>query len=207
MPPLKFKVSVNPYFFRPGSKGFYSQSTLILFNPLSPVLLHSFPFSPQIPQVFLALIMFSLKPIYLLAFFIWSLFIFTVHTKSHLLIHNLSPPITSSQAFAFWITLVYICFAVFSLLLHPPRWNFRHIFPSSFSWKLKKKNLSMCLFYLLLTLLGLCCSAGFSLVAVSWGSGLLSNCGARASHCHCFSCCRAHRLGCTGFSSCGTWDE
>ena len=139
MPPLKFEVSVNPYFFRPASKGFYSQSTLILFKPLSPVLLHSFPFSPQIPQVFLALIMVSLKPIYLLAFFFWSLFIFSVHTKSHLLIHNLCPPITSSQAFAFWITLVYICFAVFSLLLHPPRWNFRHIFPSSFSWKWKKK--------------------------------------------------------------------
>ena len=138
MPPLKFKVNVNPYFFRPASKGLYSQSTLILFNLLSPFLLHSFPFSPQIPKVFLALVMFSLKPIYLLAFFFLSLFIFSVHTKSYLLIHNLSPPITSSQAFAFWITLVYISFAVFSLLLHPPRRNFKHIFLSSFSWNLKK---------------------------------------------------------------------
>ena len=179
MPPLKFKVSVNPYFFRPGSKGFYSQSTLILFNPLSPVLLHSFPFSPQIPQVFLALIMFSLKPIYLLAFFIWSLFIFTVHTKSHLLIHNLSPPITSSQAFAFWITLVYICFAVFSLLLHPPRWNFRHIFPSSFSWKLKKKIIHVFILFiidsaaslLLCRLFSSCSELGVRVTLELWCSG------------------------------------
>lgn len=97
MPPLKFKLNVNPYFFRPASKGFYSQSTLILFNLLSPFLLHSFPFSPQIPKVFLALVMFSLKPIYLLAFFFLSLFIFSVHTKilsfnsQPLPIHNFFP--------------------------------------------------------------------------------------------------------------------
>ena len=34
--------------------------------------------------------------------------------------------------------------------------------------------------------------------------GLLSSCGAPASHCGGFSCCRAQALGCTSFSSCGT---
>ena len=34
--------------------------------------------------------------------------------------------------------------------------------------------------------------------------GLLSNCGAQASHCSGFSCCRARALR-VGFSSCGSW--
>ena len=36
---------------------------------------------------------------------------------------------------------------------------------------------------------------------------LLSNCGAWASHCSGFSCCRAQAPGHTGFSSCGTWAQ
>ena len=35
--------------------------------------------------------------------------------------------------------------------------------------------------------------------------GLLPSCGARASHCGGFSCCRAQALGTVGFSSCSTW--
>ena len=35
--------------------------------------------------------------------------------------------------------------------------------------------------------------------------GLLSSCGARASHCGGFSSCRAWALSNTGFSSCGSW--
>ena len=50
--------------------------------------------------------------------------------------------------------------------------------------------------------LGLHCYArAFS----SWGKwGLLSSCGAQASYCSSFSCCRAQPLGRAGFSSCGT---
>ena len=35
--------------------------------------------------------------------------------------------------------------------------------------------------------------------------GLLSSHRAEASHCGGFSCCRMHPLGCSGFSSCGSW--
>ena len=35
--------------------------------------------------------------------------------------------------------------------------------------------------------------------------GLLSSCGVRASHCSCFSCCRAQALGHAGFHSCSPW--
>ena len=35
--------------------------------------------------------------------------------------------------------------------------------------------------------------------------GLLSSCGAQASHCSGFCCCRAQALWHTGFSSCSTW--
>ena len=35
--------------------------------------------------------------------------------------------------------------------------------------------------------------------------GLLSSCGARASHCSGFSCCRARALGYSCFSSCVSW--
>ena len=35
--------------------------------------------------------------------------------------------------------------------------------------------------------------------------GLLSSCGARASHCCGFSCCRAWALGHVGFHSCSSW--
>ena len=48
--------------------------------------------------------------------------------------------------------------------------------------------------------LGLCCCAGFSLVAAS---GVTVHCGAWASHCIGFSYCRAWALGYSGFSSCG----
>ena len=36
-------------------------------------------------------------------------------------------------------------------------------------------------------------------------AGTTLHCGARASHCSGFSCCRAWALGARGFSSCGTW--
>ena len=36
-------------------------------------------------------------------------------------------------------------------------------------------------------------------------SGGCSSCGAWASHCCDFSCCRAQALVCTGFSRCDTW--
>ena len=35
--------------------------------------------------------------------------------------------------------------------------------------------------------------------------GLLSSCGAQASHCSSSSCCRAQALGHQGFSSCSSW--
>ena len=48
--------------------------------------------------------------------------------------------------------------------------------------------------------------AGFSLLHGLFSScgnqGLLSSCGAQASHCHGFSCCGARALGHSGFSSC-----
>ena len=37
--------------------------------------------------------------------------------------------------------------------------------------------------------------------------GLLSSCGAQASHCGGFSCCRAWALGLAGFSSCSVWAQ
>ena len=45
---------------------------------------------------------------------------------------------------------------------------------------------------------------GLSLVAASRGYHLVS---LWASHCSGFSCCRAQALGCTGFSSYGTWAQ
>ena len=47
--------------------------------------------------------------------------------------------------------------------------------------------------YLFLAVLGLCCYSGFFSSCGEWG--LLSGCGARASHCAGFSCCRAQALG------------
>ena len=47
-------------------------------------------------------------------------------------------------------------------------------------------------------------ACGLSLVAASRG-WLLFSCGAGASHCSGFFCCRAQALGHTSFSSCGTW--
>ena len=42
----------------------------------------------------------------------------------------------------------------------------------------------------------------------SWGKlGLLSSCGAQASHCNGFSCCRAWALRHIGFSGRGTWAQ
>lgn len=58
--------------------------------------------------------------------------------------------------------------------------------------------------YLFLTVLGLRCCVGFSLVAMSTGSPLLSSCSAR-TYCSCLSCGGAQALGHAGFSSCGTW--
>ena len=52
-------------------------------------------------------------------------------------------------------------------------------------------------------MLGLHCCTGF---CSSWSKqGLLSSCGAQASHCGVFSCCGAQTLGCAVFSSCGSW--
>ena len=50
-------------------------------------------------------------------------------------------------------------------------------------------------------MLGLCwCTQAFS----SCGEqGRCSSCGARASHCGGFSCCRSWALGCTSFITCG----
>ena len=57
-------------------------------------------------------------------------------------------------------------------------------------------------FKFILTALGLCGCAGFSL---AWrGQGLLSGC-ARASHCSGISCCAARALGPSGPSSWGSW--
>ena len=61
-----------------------------------------------------------------------------------------------------------------------------------------------CFFKILfLAVLGLHCSMGFSLVVKN---GLLSSCGACASHCSDFSRA-AQALRCTGFSSCLTWAQ
>ena len=48
------------------------------------------------------------------------------------------------------------------------------------------------LLFLFLVALGLCCSRGLSLVAVTGGT---LHCGARASRCGGFSCCGAQALG------------
>ena len=51
-------------------------------------------------------------------------------------------------------------------------------------------------------MLGLhCCTSTFSSCSM-WG--LLSSCGAQASHCSSSSCCRAQALGHQGFSSCSS---
>ena len=68
-------------------------------------------------------------------------------------------------------------------------------------------------FILFLTILGLHCCTGFSLVAVSWGYSLVVvACVAQASHCGGFSCCGTRALGTRasvvavdGLSSCGAW--
>ena len=57
--------------------------------------------------------------------------------------------------------------------------------------KKKKKNIYIYIFG----------CAGSSLL-----QGLLSGCGAWASHCGDFSCCRARALGCVGFSNCSSQD-
>ena len=51
-----------------------------------------------------------------------------------------------------------------------------------------------------LSVLGLHCCAGFSLLGGE--SRLLSSCGVKASHCGGFSCCAAWAVECMGFSSC-----
>ena len=57
-------------------------------------------------------------------------------------------------------------------------------------------------FYLFLAVLALCCYVrAFSSCSKR---GLLSSCGAQASHCCGSSCCRARALGHTGFSTCST---
>ena len=55
--------------------------------------------------------------------------------------------------------------------------------------------------YLFIVATGLlCCTRAFSSHSEQ---GLLPSCGALASHCCGFSCCRAQAPGCTGFSRCG----
>ena len=58
----------------------------------------------------------------------------------------------------------------------------------------------MCI-YLFLTVLGLCCCMGFSLVGVS---GATLHCSVQASHCGGLSS-GAWALGPAGLGSCGTW--
>ena len=66
-----------------------------------------------------------------------------------------------------------------------------------------RENLFNLFTYFILAPLALCCCIqSFSNCGEQ---GLLSNCGAQASHCGGLSCCRVWTLGCTGFSSCGSW--
>ena len=58
--------------------------------------------------------------------------------------------------------------------------------------------------YLFLTVLGLRCSAGFSLVAASGGYSPAAGCRLLTAVA---SCCRAQALGWADFSSCGTWAQ
>ena len=68
---------------------------------------------------------------------------------------------------------------------------------SLFFWK----KLFFSLINLFTAVLGLHCSAGFYLVAVSGGCSLVV---VQTSHCSGFSCCSVQALECFGFSSCGT---
>ena len=52
----------------------------------------------------------------------------------------------------------------------------------------------------------LICIYTFGCAGSSLLQGLLSGCGAWASHCGDFSCCRARALGCGGFNSCSSQD-
>jgi len=52
----------------------------------------------------------------------------------------------------------------------------------------------------------LICIYIFGCAGSSLLQGLLSGCGAWASHCGDFSCCRARALGCGGFNSCSSQD-
>ena len=54
-------------------------------------------------------------------------------------------------------------------------------------------------------MLGLCCCAQTLSSFIRWG--LLSSCGAQASHRGGLSFRGAQALGCTGFSSCDTWAQ
>ena len=68
---------------------------------------------------------------------------------------------------------------------------------SLFFWK----KMFFSLINLFTAVLGLHCSAGFYLVAVSGGCSLVV---VQTSHCSGFSCCSVQALECFGFSSCGT---
>ena len=65
----------------------------------------------------------------------------------------------------------------------------------------KQCFLIFCLFHLFLAVPGLRCYRAFPGCGQR---GLLSSCGAWASHCSGFSCCGAQALGLAG-SSCGSW--
>ena len=58
--------------------------------------------------------------------------------------------------------------------------------------------------YLILTVLGLCCSMGLSLASENED---YSSCDAQASHCGGFSCCGAQAVCHMSFSICGTWAQ
>ena len=49
-----------------------------------------------------------------------------------------------------------------------------------------------------------CCTRAFLLL---WQAGATFHCSMKASHCHCFFCCRAQALGPKSFSSCGAQDQ
>ena len=89
----------------------------------------------------------------------------------------------------YWILLI------ISLSLLP-------LFYFYFSWMKALENfffIGFLVIYLFLAVLGLCCCAGFSLVA--WAGATLCY---SAFHCSGISCCRAQARGHTDFSSCST---
>ena len=70
-------------------------------------------------------------------------------------------------------------------------------------------EVSIAFFFFVYT--NICCIVSVVFVAPQaflslWRAGAkLSSCGARASHCSCFSCCGAQALECSDFSGCDSW--